>query len=556
MINATYTTRIDFSVTTSVTYGIDSSEAPAQKSLAPASPIVAPAAETTTPSDSVSLSSDSSRLARGADALFTVLDANQDGSITGQEFTDGATALLRQARGRHHHHHHHRHEYGSEGGGRFGGDRFGGERWGRERAGGDTRLANALSNLFSNVDGDGNGAVTKDELTSALSRAGRPNQPAITPAVVDVPASPGDAGLVEQPSQPAVEGQSTASETIAPQIEAPVSESGAADSTTVGSSDQPVVGDPTFVVGDNNGQLVSDPVEAPVTVADPVVVSGEPQVVEAAETQPTEAAVEEAAVEEPAQDTADTNTPTTTANRGSGSTPISLTTDYAELGRRAQSALYKLIDGNRDLWSGNNSTGSSNGIAVGENDNADGVAGKIADLFAKFDANGDGSISQGEFAAGFGINIQTSQANSSVAESDAPASGSSSVSEEPVAAAEQPVATEGVLVGEQPGVVEEPVAAAQPVSSNEPAVASEPAVPSEPAVEEPAQVSISTEDDTLQQLANAATQESDRARRHHHDHDRHNRHNHDSNNLGFVRPAYVAAALHRYHHHERAGRAA
>jgi hypothetical protein len=85
-----------------------------------------------------------------AAALFAALDTNQDGSITSDEFTTGAKALL--ARGR-----------------RGGGHAEGAGHGGHNHHGGG-RLDSALGRLFSSVDSNGDGTLTKDELSAALAR--------------------------------------------------------------------------------------------------------------------------------------------------------------------------------------------------------------------------------------------------------------------------------------------------------------------------------------------------------------------------------------------------
>ena len=94
---------------------------------------------------------------RRAEALFGALDADQDGAITEQEFTEGAVALLRRAgdqrRVREH-----------DGEGQGHGD-------GEHASRGLRRLERKLEKAFGRVDANDDGAIDKDELTSALAGA-------------------------------------------------------------------------------------------------------------------------------------------------------------------------------------------------------------------------------------------------------------------------------------------------------------------------------------------------------------------------------------------------
>lgn len=557
MINATYTQRIDFSVTTTVTYGVETSEAQAPQSLpaASAAPAVAAgAAPATNPTDSVTISPDSSRLARSADALFTALDGDQDGTITDQEFTDGARTLLREARGRHHrHHHHHGRDFRNEGG------RFGGERWGGERAGG-TRLASALSNLFTSVDGNADGGITKDELTSALAAATRPARPATT----QTPTAASETPAVEAPVS-----QEPAPETAV--SEQPVEN--AVDATTVGGNEPQVVGDPAFIVGQPVEETLAEaPVENPVAIAEPVVVAAEEPVAAVADAEP----VEEAVAEEPAQDS-NTSTPT---SADTNAAQLNLLADYAELGRRAQNALFRLLDANRSNWSTSSSSDENSGIREER------FAQKLASAFAKFDGNGDGSISRDEFSAAFGLNIAqpttgTGEANSATesapeSATEAPAAEASpdavvpeNAVAEPVPAvsapveqaveqpasvvgapveqpAEQPAAVQELVAGEEQPAIEEPVVAEEASAVAESA---EPAVEQTPAAEEPAAsespvVLDNAGSGVLNTLADAAEHVRERRGGHHHNHG-----GHHSHGGGLGRLAHAAIALQRYHSH-------
>jgi hypothetical protein len=102
---------------------------------------------------------------RKADALLAALDADKNGSISEQEFTEGAMALLRRAGSRHHHR-------------RVHGD---GHDHGRHHA---RRLEHRLERLFDRLDANGDGAVDGGELSAALT----PSAPA--PAATSVPKVP------------------------------------------------------------------------------------------------------------------------------------------------------------------------------------------------------------------------------------------------------------------------------------------------------------------------------------------------------------------------------
>jgi hypothetical protein len=151
-ITITYARSIEFS-------SESAASAPANSTPAPA---ITPAPA---PADRVELSSGATAQAtspavstapHAGDALFGALDANKDGSITAQEFTDGATALLRRAGARHHH----RHARGDD-------DR--GHR--DQEVSGSGRLERTLEKLFDRVDANHDGSIDKDELATALDPA-------------------------------------------------------------------------------------------------------------------------------------------------------------------------------------------------------------------------------------------------------------------------------------------------------------------------------------------------------------------------------------------------
>jgi hypothetical protein len=91
-------------------------------------------------------------------ALYRALDADQDGSVTKQEFTEGAMAMLRRVGSRHHHHHHH---------GR--GNREDGVMRTLER---ESRLLGKIERAFARIDANQDGAIGADELSAAVERPG------------------------------------------------------------------------------------------------------------------------------------------------------------------------------------------------------------------------------------------------------------------------------------------------------------------------------------------------------------------------------------------------
>jgi Ca2+-binding EF-hand superfamily protein len=124
-------------------------------------------------------SSDASR--RGT-ALFTALDADRDGSVTRQEFTEGAARLLRQAGARL--------PQGSADG--AGGD--------PQAAGVPPALGSLLDRAFTRVDANRDGAVNSTELTSALEQAAAP-QP-VQSATADNPSSSASPAVGTPSTQP------------------------------------------------------------------------------------------------------------------------------------------------------------------------------------------------------------------------------------------------------------------------------------------------------------------------------------------------------------------
>ena len=121
-----------------------------------------------------------SRTQRRADALFGALDADQDGAITEQEFTDGAIALLRRAGDRR--------RVRED-------DSDGAEREAR----GVRRLERRLERAFGRVDANDDGAIDQQELTTALAqvakrREDRSTAPPVEPPPAQDPAQPAQSG--------------------------------------------------------------------------------------------------------------------------------------------------------------------------------------------------------------------------------------------------------------------------------------------------------------------------------------------------------------------------
>jgi hypothetical protein len=160
---------------------------------APAPPVDAP--ETPVPSPEAP-SAPTSRAARRAEVLLNALDADQDGSVTKEEFIDGAMALLRQAGARHHHRHH---RVDDEGGDRSHEGHEGHRVRGLERK---------LDRLFDRVDDSGDGSIDQAELTDALAKVTREPRPGTTetpdPSAQETP-SPAPSPEAPAPSSPSPE---------------------------------------------------------------------------------------------------------------------------------------------------------------------------------------------------------------------------------------------------------------------------------------------------------------------------------------------------------------
>ncbi|NOT43920.1 MAG: hypothetical protein HOP14_04875, partial [Acidobacteria bacterium] len=108
--------------------------------------------------------------------LLQVLDADGNGTLTEQEFVEGAADLLRDARGHRAHraHHHGRGHRDDDGVRRAGQDDTranGNEGLGEgRRVRREERLRDTLTDLFARLDGNGDEGVDAGELTSALEQ--------------------------------------------------------------------------------------------------------------------------------------------------------------------------------------------------------------------------------------------------------------------------------------------------------------------------------------------------------------------------------------------------
>lgn len=121
--------------------------------------------------------------ARG-EALFDALDADGDGTVTRDEFVEGARELLQGAGQQGRGHGYHRR------------DRFDdSERHDR----GSARLTRRLERLFDLVDANGDGGVEKAEIAGALQRT-RPAQAVTQPATTSEQPAPVATVVVEPPS--------------------------------------------------------------------------------------------------------------------------------------------------------------------------------------------------------------------------------------------------------------------------------------------------------------------------------------------------------------------
>ncbi|MGE0591630.1 MAG: hypothetical protein AB7G23_00720 [Vicinamibacterales bacterium] len=111
-----------------------------------------------------------------AEALLQVLDADGNGTLTEQEFVEGAADLLRDARGARAHraHHHGRGHRDDDGVRRAGQDDARATRHeglgDTRRARRDERLRDTLTDLFARLDGNGDEGVDAGELTAALEQ--------------------------------------------------------------------------------------------------------------------------------------------------------------------------------------------------------------------------------------------------------------------------------------------------------------------------------------------------------------------------------------------------
>jgi hypothetical protein len=164
-----------------VTLSPEATPPPAEETPGPAQP---EGSTSGTPASTETPSVPASRAARRAEVLLDALDADQNATITKEEFVDGAMALLRRAGARHHHRHHRVHDDDH--------DR------GRHEGHGMRRLERKLDRLFERVDASGDGNVDQAELTSALAKVTRERRrnTVESPAPSAVPETP------SMPSQP------------------------------------------------------------------------------------------------------------------------------------------------------------------------------------------------------------------------------------------------------------------------------------------------------------------------------------------------------------------
>lgn len=129
------------------------SSGPAGSDAARLDPAKASAAEPAPADATETAPRPTSRAAARAQALFTALDADKDGTVTKDEFTSGAKALL-----------------GRDGGPRRSGDDEDGE---RRVSRFERRLDRRLARAFDRVDGDDNGGISVEEMTAAFEKIGR-----------------------------------------------------------------------------------------------------------------------------------------------------------------------------------------------------------------------------------------------------------------------------------------------------------------------------------------------------------------------------------------------
>jgi hypothetical protein len=115
------------------------------------------------------------------DTLFDALDADGDGTVTKDEFVEGARELLENSRRRGRSEGHH------------GGERSEhGDRHDRD----SSRLSRKLERLFDRVDANGDGAVVQAELTGALQRT-RPAPTNTAPSTAAEQPGPVAASILE-----------------------------------------------------------------------------------------------------------------------------------------------------------------------------------------------------------------------------------------------------------------------------------------------------------------------------------------------------------------------
>jgi hypothetical protein len=149
---------------------------PVEQTPTPETPVPAPAPAAPVADAPVA---PTSRAALRAESLHNALDADQDGTITREEFIEGAMALLRRAGARHHHNrvHGEGHHRGHEGHGARG-------------------LERKLDRLFERIDAGDDGSVDQTELTDALAKVTRERPETSTPTTVSEPQTPPSAAML------------------------------------------------------------------------------------------------------------------------------------------------------------------------------------------------------------------------------------------------------------------------------------------------------------------------------------------------------------------------
>ncbi len=160
-INATYTQSFSFSLSiAAVRVGVASGQPtlPSQTDTVTLSPEAAsqPSATEAPGAETPAAAATSSPSAQNAETLLNTLDADGDGSVTKEEFKDGALALLGRS------HRAERHDHDSASGETV--------EWHDHRS---RRLERRLAKVFDRVDANDDGTLDASELASALEKTGR-----------------------------------------------------------------------------------------------------------------------------------------------------------------------------------------------------------------------------------------------------------------------------------------------------------------------------------------------------------------------------------------------